>query len=169
MANNYGFQFPTDQKPHMWDIEGRVMVGTGGLPDATTASGTTYGAGTPSGWQGGYSGMIGLIGAGIASVQRSATGTFKLNLAEGYAKPVNSCQVTILSGVTGYAGASGLLIPFVNYMNVGQGAAGVTSTNPGVICISFVSCSTGLLQDLPPAAGFMVHIRLCDDSGGNLQ
>src|ERR1700732_4039384 len=98
MANRYGYQFQGGCKPKMTNIEGRVMIGTGGQPDAQTASGTAYGPNAPSGWIGAYSGCIGLLRAGVASVQRTTTGTYLLGLESGWTRPLHSTQVCYYSG-----------------------------------------------------------------------
>lgn len=166
MANNYSYQFQFGQKPKMANIEGRVMIGTGGQVDAQTASGTTYGNSLPSGWIGSYSGCIGLIKAGLASVARTTTGTYLLGLMQGYTKPLHSCQTTYYSGATAAVGASGTLDIYVASANVGYSAGGPSSTNPSTITVCVSNSLTGLLQDPPAGAGFMVAIRLADSAAG---
>lgn len=153
-------------KPRMSNIEGRVMVGTGGQPDAQTASGTTYGGSLPSGWIGAYSGCIGLIKAGVGSVTRTTTGTYLLGIESGYTRPLHSAQTTFYSGATASIGASGPLLTYIASANIGFAAGGITSTNPSTLTVCVVNTVTGLLQDPPSGSGFMVDIRLADSQSG---
>src|ERR1700676_986443 len=123
MANRYlykGIAGSGNFKPKMVNIEGKVNIGTGGLPDAQTASGTCYGRGAPSGWQGSYSGVVGMLKGGINSVVRTTTGTYQLGLEDGWSKDVNSVQVTYFAGVTGSVGTTGVIVPGVALTNVGN-------------------------------------------------
>lgn len=200
MANRYQYQFNGSLKPKMSQIEGFVSIGTGGLvnaPDAypifpvgtgaTGISGQTgvprgllpgsATAGVPTGWQGGFSGVIGMLGAGLAGVQRVATGAYVLVLQDDWAH-LDSVQVIPLGGFATVAvgtGGTGVGVSIVDH-TVGLGntvaTGGVTGwlgagVNPkNEIFIQFVSESSGLPVDLTKGSGFFVDIRLRDSLAG---
>lgn len=160
MANRYQYQFNGSFKPKMSQIEGFVSVGTGGLPNAQTASGTVYGLlpgstvlGVPTGWVGGYSGTQGLYGAGVSSVARIATGVYNILLSDDWVR-LDSCQVMPV-GATG-------LDPTILTHTVGLGNSTATKN---IITIAFTS-TTGAGADLPSGAGFTIDIRLRDSLAG---
>ncbi len=159
--NRYTYQFNASFKPRMAQIEGFVSVGTGGLPNAATASGTVYGLlpgntvlGTPTGWVGGFSGTVGLYGAGVASVARQATGTYAVLLSDDYVR-LDSVQVQAV-------GATGVDATVLKH-TVGLGNS---TAAKNVITIAFASSSTGQGVDLPSGAGFFLDVRVRDSSAG---
>lgn len=161
MANRYTHQFNASFKPRMMQVEGFVSVGTGGLLNTQTASGTVYGLvpgnavlGVPTGWVGGFSGCIGLLGAGVKSVTRQATGVYALTLEDDFVR-LDSCQVAPF-GVTGVDST-------VLSHTVGLGN---TTAGKNVITIAFTS-TTGAGVDLPSGAGFFVDVRLRDSMSGS--
>jgi hypothetical protein len=168
MANHFGYQFNAGCKPKMVNIEGFVSIGTGGMVNAATASGTTYGilpgaptGGVPTGWQGGFSGVIGLYGAGVQSIARTATGTYAVVLDSNYTR-CDSVQVTY------YAGASGSAQGLDYYITSNTvGAGNTVAATQNTIVIQFESGTTGVDVDVPASAGFYIALRLRDNYVGN--
>lgn len=171
----------------MAQIEGFVSIGTGGqvnFPDQSgigTPSGGSIStgaprgllpgqatAGVPTGWYGGFSGCIGLLGAGVAGVQRVATGTYALVLQDDWVR-LDSCQINVVGNGTavdwlikdhtvglGNSIATGGLTGYVSAGN-----------NPkNTIFIQFFAGASALAQDLDRSSGFSVDIRLRDSTVG---
>jgi hypothetical protein len=160
MANRYTYQFNASFKPKMMQIEGFVSVGTGGLINTQTASGTLYGLlpgnatlGVPTGWVGGFSGTIGLLGAGVKSVVRQATGVYALQLEDDFVR-LDSVQAMPV-------GVTGVDVSVLSH-TVGLGN---TTASKNIVTIGFTS-TTGAGIDLPSGAGFFVHLRLRDSLAG---
>ena len=197
MATRYQFQFSGNLKGKMTNIEGFVSVGTGGLPNFPdaypvfpTATGPTgfagqtgvprglmpgqATAGSPTGWVGGFSGAVGLYGAGIKAVQRVATGAYVVQLEDDWVR-LESVQVDVLSGVSGAGASGGLDWALVDH-TVGFGnsiaTGGVTGwlgagINPkNRLFIQFINSITSLTQDIPINGGFTLDIRLRDTLAG---
>lgn len=205
MANRYQYQFQGGLKPRMANIEGFVSIGTGGLPNSIVAipsglgnlttiagnSGTYWAAlpgcatsGVPTGWQGTFSGAVGLYGAGVDGISRLATGMYSIHLSDDWVR-LDSVQLETLQGnvfesnggATGAGGPSGMQAQVV-YHTVGQGNTVQTGT------MGFNGISSGLVgqnlknqiivqfynqtavQDLPPGSGFFVSLRLRDSFAG---
>ena len=168
MADRYRYQFEGSYKPKMSIIDGFVSIGTGGLlnyPDATGSGGQTglpralmpgqASAGLPTGWQGnGFSGCVGLLGAGVQEVARLATGVYRLTLSDPYIR-CDSVQVLpfVASGVIADAA--------VTSNSVGLGS---TSSTKNQIVIQFAIAN--VLADLAAGAGFYVLLRLRDSQSG---
>ncbi len=132
MANRYTYQFNGSFKPKMNQIEGFVSIGTGGLlnvipaypifPVGTGATGIAgqtgaplafmpgqATAGVPTGWQGGFSGTVGLYGAGVDAVARVATGLYAIKLSDDWTR-LDSINVNYLTGPSGvYTGTIGTI------------------------------------------------------------
>lgn len=209
MANRYTYQFNGSFKPKMSQIEGFVSIGTGGLLNAPpaypifpVATGPTGGyqtatqtgaplfvlpgqatAGVGTGWQGGFSGCVGLMGAGVLGIQRVATGLLAVVLQDDWVS-LDSIQCNILSSPSGTP--TGAVLPgfsgayqqdlgwFVAQHTVGQGntvtTGGVTGffvpgPNPkNTIWLQFMQ--GGSTSDLAPGAGFFLDIRVRDALNG---
>lgn len=187
MANRYQYQFNGSFKPKMSQIEGFVSIGTGGLINAPdqfglgTPSGTSVStglprgllpgqatAGVPTGWVGGFSGVIGLLGAGLKGVQRVSTGTYVLQLEDDWVR----CDSVQLSPFN-----TGTAVDWTILENtVGQGnsiATGgftglaTTGNNPkNEIFIRFYSSGQVLAQDIQSGGGFYLDLRLRDSLAG---
>lgn len=172
MANRYTHQFSASFKPRMMQIEGFVSVGTGGLvnyPDQSglgTPSGLSVStglprglvpgnavAGVPTGWVGGFSGCIGLLGAGVKGVTRQATGVYALVLEDDFVR-LDSVQVSAY-------GATGVDAQVLSH-TVGLGN---TTATKNVVTVAFTS-TTGAGSDLPINGGFFVDLRLRDSTSG---
>lgn len=201
MANRYKYQFGGDPKPNMNSINGFVSIGTGGLPNTPmpfplSASGVYTGtsiqtgflgmallpgqatAGIPTGWVGGFSGTIGLYGAGVASVARIGTGTYAIQLSDDWCR-LDSCQANPYIGVTGAATGSATGVQLTEYgasiiyHNVGlgnsqQNPTGTTGSIIGgsqknIIVIQFYN---GIERDLPSGGGFFLDVRVRDSTAG---
>lgn len=185
--NRYTYQFNASFKPKMAQIEGFVSIGTGGqvnFPDQaglgqpSALSGQTGvprgllpGAGVlgvPTGWQGGFSGCIGLLGAGVAGVQRVATGAYVIQLEESFIR-LDSIQVNTINAGTG-------IDPYVVDHTIGLGnsisTGGFTGHQPqgnnpkNCIFINFLQSSSNLPVDLQSGAGFYIDLRLRDSLSG---
>lgn len=161
MSSRYAYQFQGGSKARMTNIEGFVSVGTGGMVNTITASGTSWGltkgvSGVPTGWQGGYSGVIGLYGAGVASVARTATGTYAVVLQDSFVR-LDSCQVQYFSGSSG---TSQGLAEYVVSDTVGLGNSNVSTQN--TIVIQFANLVSGVDNDIPAGGGFYIDIRVRD-------
>lgn len=161
MASRYGYQFNAGYKPKMVNVEGFVSIGTGGLPNSVvglqtssglSTSGTYWGtlpgcptAGVPTGWNGTFSGAIGLYGAGVAGVARIATGLYSVMLSDDYVR-LDSVQITPLYAAVmeNNGGSTGIINSYdanIVYHTVGFGntvttgaisqsnASGVANTN----------------------------------------
>jgi hypothetical protein len=203
MANRYTYQFNGSFKPKMSQIEGFVSIGTGGMvnfpdaypvfPVATGATGIAgqtgaprglmpgqATAGTPTGWSSGFSGVVGLYGAGLAGIQRVSTGAFVFQLSDDWVR-LDSIQLDILSGASGGAmnasasGALGIDWSIIDHtVGLGNsiGTGGVTGwlgagNNPkNRIFVQFVNTVNGLPADLPLSSGFFVDIRVRDSLVG---
>jgi hypothetical protein len=190
MGNRYGYQEEVNFKPAMRTIEGFVSVGTGGLlnypdaypvfPIATGATGVAgqtgvprftlpnaqATAGVPTGWQGGYSGSYGLFGAGVAGIQRVATGLYCIGLQDDWVA-LDSCQAQPVLGATGCTGLdSAVLAHTVGWGNT-VATGGFTLPQFGVmnpknqIWIQFNS-GAGLPADVPGGGGFFLTLMLRD-------
>lgn len=188
MANKYSFQFNASYKPKMAQIDGFVSIGTGGqvnFPDQSglgTPSGGSVSTGlprgllpgqstlgVPTGWQGGFSGCIGLLGAGVQAVQRVGTGVFVVQLDSDYVR-LDSCQIMPLTG-----GVSGGIDANIIDHTVGLGnsisTGGMTGfqargNNPkNCIFIQF-SGALGTPVDLASGSGFFLDIRVRDSLSG---
>lgn len=192
MANRYGYQYTLQFKPKMASIEGFVSIGTGGLvnypdaypifPVATGATGTAgqtgaprflmpgqATAGVPTGWSGGFSGCIGLIGAGVKGIQRVATGFYAIGLEDDWCA-LDSFNATVFTGATGSTGIADL----VTQHTVGQGNTVMTGgytlpvfpgPNPkNMIYVQFHA--NGPAVDIPPGGGIFLDIRLRDSLSG---
>ena len=205
MANRYGYQFQGGMKPKMVNIEGLVSVGTGGLPNSIVAipsggsiagnSGTYWAAlpgcltaGVPTGWQGTFSGAIGLYGAGVDGVTRLGTGLYSVHLSDDFVR-LDSVQVMPIGGQTAEnnGGATGFLgggaqtgvgmDVSVLYDTVGQGNTVTTGTmgfngvSSGLVGQNLknqilVQFSAGQAVDLPSGSGFFIALRLRDSLAG---
>lgn len=196
MANRYTYQFNGSFKPKMNQIEGFVSIGTGGqvnYPDQSglgtpsglsVATGNPRGlmpgqatAGVPTGWVGGFSGTVGLYGAGVAGVQRVATGQYVVKLSDDWVR-LDSVQVDVISGTSGAFGTTGALGIDWNIIDhtVGLGNSIATGAlapwlGPGInpkneIFIQFTNSTNGLGADLPLSSGFFLDIRVRDGSPG---
>lgn len=187
MANRYSYQFNASLKPKMSQIEGFVSIGTGGqvnYPDQNglgTPSGSSVStgaprgllpgqatAGVPTGWLGGFSGVIGLIGAGVDGVQRVGTGLIVVHLSDDWVR-CDSVQVTPFNPGT----AVSVLVKentvgLGNSIATGAVAALLSAGNnpKNEIFIQFTSSSSGLAQDLQSGGGFSIDIRLRDTTSG---
>lgn len=192
MANRYSYQFNASLKPKMAQIEGFVSIGTGGQLNAPvifplSASGTFTGgsqqtgylsmallpgqatAGLPTGWQGGFSGCWGLLGAGVAGIARVGTGMYAVQLQDDWCR-LDSCQVEPYLGATGLTNLSAAVV----YHTVGlgnsqlsnTGATGVSmgGTMKNQIVIQFQN--NGLGADHGAGGGFFLDIRLRDSTAG---
>lgn len=209
MANRYTHQFNGSFKPRMNQIEGFISIGTGGLlncpdaypvfPVATGATGGIVGsvqtgvprglmpgqatAGVPTGWGGGFSGTVGLIGAGLDGVQRVGTGLYALKLSDDWVR-LDSVQVsylaspsgvpTMIGGQVGFSGSPNQPLDwFVAQHTVGQGntvmTGGVTlplfpGGNPkNTIWIQFGRSAPAELSN---SDGFYIDIRVRDSLAG---
>jgi hypothetical protein len=159
----------------MSQIEGFVSVGTGGQVNAATASGTVYGllpgqatAAVPTGWVGGFSGCIGLLGAGVAGVKRVATGLYVVKLEDDWVR-CDSVQLTTFN--TGTAVDYTILENTVGYGNSiatgGMTALQSSGNNPkNEIFIQFYSSGQVLAQDIGSGGGFYLDIRVRDSLSG---
>jgi hypothetical protein len=181
----------------MTNLEAFVSIGTGGMVNAPPAfpifpvgtgatggvagsvqTGVPYGlqpgqatAGVPTGWLGGFSGVIGGLGAWMSGVQRTATGSYALGLQDDWVR-MDSCDVTTYGGATGGTGVDCTVIDFT----VGRGntiaTGGFTGwlgpgNNPkNMIFLQFTSTTSGLPVDLGNGAGFSVDIRVRDSQAG---
>lgn len=161
MANRYTYQFNGSFKPKMMNLEGFVSIGTGGMVNAATASGTVIGllpgstvAGVPTGWVGGFSGTIGLYGAGVKSVARTSAGVYQVALEDDYVR-LDSCQVSVV-------GATGIDASVLTH-TVGLGSSTATKN---IITLAFATTSTGAATDLPVSSGFFLDIRLRNSTAG---
>ncbi len=195
MANRYGYQFQGGLKPKMTNIEGFVSIGTGGLPNAVVgvqgttgmaSSGTYLGllpgcatAGVPTGWQGTFSGAIGLYGAGVAGVSRVGTGLYSVQLSDDWVR-LDSCQVEFVGGASAETngGATGVLdigteiayytVGLGNTVTTGLGGGGVSGlageNTKGQILVQFNLA--GVAADLPLSSGFFIALRLRDSFAG---
>jgi hypothetical protein len=196
LANRYTYQFNGSYKPKMSQIEGFVSIGTGGLinyPDQSglgTPSGGSVQtglprgllpgqatAGVPTGWQGGFSGTIGLLKAGVAGVARIATGLYSVLLEDDWVRldsvQVEPCGGGIAVGAGGQTGATSISAQ-VLYHTVGlgntvttgfQGASGLVGLNlKNQIVIEFYVNSVN--ADLPASSGFFLSLRLRDSFAG---
>lgn len=208
MANRYTYQFNGSFKPKMNQIEGFVSVGTGGLlnyPDAypvfPVATGATGGlgqqtgaprglmpgqvtGGVPTGWQGGFSGAVGLFGAGVDGIQRVGTGTYAIHLSDDWTR-LDSIQVQGFAGASGVGtgalnppGFSGSYQQDIGWVllqhTVGAGntvaTGGMTlpvfpGMNPkNTIWIQFTQ--GGINSELNQGAGFFIDLRLRDSLAG---
>ncbi len=201
MGNRYTYQFGGEFKPKMGNINGFVSIGTGGLPNAPmtypySASGVYTGTtvqtgftsmallpgqvtgGLPTGWQGGFSGTIGLYGAGVASVARVGTGTYAVQLSDDWCR-LDSVQANPFIGVTGAATGSATGLQLTEYgasiishnVGLGNSQAGGTGTTgvllggntKNVILIQFYN---GVEKDLPSGGGFFLDLRVRDSTAG---
>lgn len=186
MANRYTYQFNGSFKPKMSQIEGFVSIGTGGqvnFPDQSglgTPSGGSVStglprgllpgqatAGAPTGWLGGFSGVIGLLGAGVQGVQRIATGVYELQLQDDWVRCDN---VTVTPFNTGTALDATILENTVGLGNSiatgGMTALAAAGNNPkNSIWIQFTT-ATAKPQDLDRSSGFYVFLRLRDSLQG---
>lgn len=208
MANRYKFQFDSGIKPRMAHLEGFVSIGTGGLLNAPalfpySASGVYTGTtvqtgftsmplmpgqvtgGVPTGWVGGFSGVMGLYGAGVDSIYKipGNTGTYCVQLTDDWTH-LEDIDVFYYSGYTGAAGfgASGLSVStggiqawvtnhtvgIGNTVATGQGlGSGVAfpagqdagGPNKNRIYIQFGS-------QLPAGSGFWLQVWLRDSLSG---
>ena len=201
MANRYTYQFPQQFKPKMAHVEGFVSIGTGGLLNTplqfpTTASGVATGgflqtgflgmalmpgqatAGVPTGWQGGFSGALGLYGAGVQAIARIGTGTIAIQMSDDWVR-CDSVQVEPYIGITGSptGTASGTnLTAFgaaVTLNNIGLGNSQAVPTGStgaliggnlkNVLVLQFYN---GIEKDLPSGGGFYISFRLRDSTAG---
>ena len=210
MANRYGYQFGVDLKDKMTNIEGFVSVGTGGLPNSVVAipsggsiagnSGTYWGLlpsqatqGVPTGWVGTFSGTWGLYGAGVAGVQRIATGLYSLLLQDDWVR-LDSVQVmavggAVLPGVSGGIGSTGvngvsggswdISIPYFtvgagNSQTTGAQGSGIGNQLKNQVLVQFsqnsavggTGVSAAVAVDLPLSSGFFVSLRVRDSGPG---
>lgn len=196
MANRYQYQFQGGMKPKMTNIEGFVSIGTGGLPNSVVgissggvlaASGTYFGtlpgcatAGVPTGWNGTFSGAIGLYGAGVDGIARIGTGLYSVHLSDDFVR-LDSCQVEPVLGANALSngGATGVdsFAAQVVYHTVGlgntvttgfMGASGLVGENlKNQILIQFCAAATPTVaSDLPLSAGFFIQLRLRDSFAG---
>jgi hypothetical protein len=206
MANRYTYQFNGSLKPKMNQIEGFVSIGTGGtvnsplaypiFPVATGATGLAVQTGpplfplpgqataaVPTGWQGGFSGCVGLIGAGVQGVQRVGTGLMAIGLSDDWVS-LDSLQVNIQTSPSGtptgpiQPGFSGCYQADLGWCiaqhTVGLGNSVVTGGytgffNPGpnpknMIWLQFTQ--GGQNADLPAGGGFYIDIRVRDSLAG---
>ena len=161
MANRYQFQFNGSLKPRMSQIEGFVSIGTGGLLNNASASGTYLAAvpgstvaGAPTGWVGGFSGTIGLFGAGVSSVARTGTGLYTVQLQDDWVR-LDSCQVLVV--------ATGIDAAVLSH-TVGLGNSTATKNQ---IYLAFASTTTGFGVDIPLSGGFFLDIRVRDSMSGS--
>lgn len=150
MANRYTYQFNASFKPKMSQIEGFVAVGSGGTLDTSTAR-------TPTGWVGGFSGAVGLFGAGVAGISRVATGAYNIQLSDDWVR-LDSVQVKEVIGATG---AFSNIDSVVSYHTVGLGN---TTANKNQIVLQFHN--NGAPVDVPSGGGFFLDIRLRDSLAG---
>lgn len=207
MANRYGYQYQGGYKPKMVNIEGFVSIGTGGLLNTPDQSGlgvpsafsVTTGlprgllpgcatAGVPTGWAGGFSGAIGLYGAGVDGIARIATGLYSVHLSDDYVR-LDSVQITPVLGaapITG-GGATGVTsvdwnvayhtVGFGNSVSTGNmGSSGMVGAQlKNQILIQFsgtpgVNGASGTITctpvDLPLSSGFFIALRLRDSLAG---
>lgn len=185
MANRYTYQFNASFKPKMAQIDGFVSIGTGGMvnfPDqqgigtpsgGSVSTGLPRGllpgqatAGLPTGWLGGFSGVLGMLGAGLAGVQRITTGTYALQLSDDWVRcdsvqilPFNAgtaLDVQVLENTVGLG----------NTIATGGMTGIVTGNNPkNTIFIKFTTAAA-LAQDLDRSSGFYVFLRLRDSLNG---
>ena len=184
----YQYQFNGNFKPRMINLEGFISIGTGGqvnFPDQNglgTPSGLSVStgaprgllpgqatAGVPTGWLGGFSGVIGALQAGIAGVQRVGTGLICVKLQDDYVR-CDSVQVNVFqpgTSVDYYIAEN--TIGLGNSIATG-GLTGILAAgnNPkNQIWIQFVSPgSTPVPVDLNISAGFYIDIRLQDSLSG---
>ena len=185
MANRY--QFNGSLKPKMSQIEGFVSIGTGGqvnFPDqsglgtpsgGSVSTGVPRGllpgqatAGNPTGWLGGFSGVIGLLGAGVDGVQRISTGLYALHLQDDWVR-LDSIQISPFNPGTAVDW-------FVKEHTVGLGNTIATGGFTGILAagnnpkntvwIQFTSGASALAQDLQLGGGFYVDIRVRDSLSG---
>ena len=211
MGNRYTHQFNASFKPRMHQMEGFISIGTGGLvnsipaypifPVATGATGGVAGsvqtgvplglmpgqatAGVPTGWQGaGFSGVIGLLGAGAQGVQRVGTGLYALQLSDDYVR-LDYIDINFVASPSGIA--TGALNPpgfsgsyqqdvgwYVTQHTVGLGNSVATGgmtlpvfpgPNPkNTIWIQFTQ--GGMTTELANSSGFFIDIRLRDSLAG---
>jgi hypothetical protein len=210
MGNRYTHQFNGSFKPRMNQIEGFVSIGTGGLlnaipaypifPVATGATGGLAGsvqtgvplglmpgqatASAPTGWNNnGFSGCVGLLGAGLDGIQRVGTGLYALKLSDDWVR-LDSMQVTYLAspsgvptGTLGQNGFSGSPLTSVDW-NIAQHTVGLgNSVVTGGMTLPFYPGmnpkNTIWLQftrngpyELNNSDGFYIDIRLRDSTAG---
>ena len=158
MADRYLNQFDKNYQRGVVHVQGYVGVGTGGMVNAATASGTTWGpflsqpsGSVPTGWQGGFSGTQGLYGAGVAAVSRISTGIYNVQLSDSFYK-CDSVQIGqfVASGV-----ASADVAVIANTVGYGN-----TASNANIITIQFTSSTTGVGIDLANGGGYYLDISL---------
>lgn len=158
----------------MAQIEGFVSIGTGGMVNSATASGTVYGAlpgqataAVPTGWQGGFSGTIGLYGAGVQAIQRVGTGQYAVLLSDDYVRLDSFTIQPVGNGTAVDYSIKDHTVGFGNSIQTGPLAAFVSpGNNPkNTIFINFVS-PTAAAIDLDKGAGFFIDLRLRDSMAG---
>jgi hypothetical protein len=210
MGNRYTHQFNGSFKPRMVQIEGFVSIGTGGqlnwpdaypiFPVATGATGGLAGsvqtgaprglmpgqatAGLPTGWQGaGFSGCVGLLGAGLDGVQRVGTGLYALKLSDDWVR-LDSIQVSyqagpsgIATGVAGSAGFSGSPNQPVDWYVVQHTVGAGNSVTTGGVTLPFfpgpnpkntiwIQFGRSAPAELGNSDGFYIDIRVRDTQSG---
>ena len=207
MGNRYSYQFNASLKPKMSQIEGFVSIGTGGLlnyppaypivPVATGATGTLgqtgaplglmpgqATAGVPTGWQGGFSGAVGLIGAGLDGIQRVGTGLYALQLSDDWVR-LDGATINLFAGASGGVptggvtpGYSGMFQQdmgwYIKDHTIGLGNSIVTGGmtlpvfpggNPkNRIYLQFTQGSAP--ADLANSSGFWIDLRVRDSLSG---
>lgn len=191
--NRYAYQFNVGYKPRMVSIEGFVSIGTGGqlnypdpypiFPVATGATGTAgqtgaprfvlpgqATAGVPTGWQGGFSGVISMLPAGgIAGIQRVATGLYCIQLSDDYVR-LDSVQATPYSNATGVTNISDIVVQHTVGLGNSVATGGMTlpvypGPNPKN-CVWIQFHASGTSVDLPGGGGFFLDVRLRDSLSG---
>lgn len=187
MANRYNYQYDLSYKPKMVQIEGFVSVGTGGqvnFPDQSglgTPSGGSVSTGLPrgllpgqstqglpTGWLGGFSGCIGLLGAGVEGVQRVGTGLYALQLEDDYVR-LDSVQVQLHNAGTGMTHQIvDHTVGLGNSLATGGMTGVVAGNNPkNTIFVQFLVSSTNLPGDIKSGGGFSIDLRLRDSLSGS--
>ena len=174
MANRYKYQFEGCMKPRISHIEGFVSIGTGGQLNTPplfpyTASGVATGGfvqtgftsmalmpgqvtgGVPTGWQGGFSGCLGLLGAGVNSIVRipGATGAYRVELSDDWCR-LDDLDVSYYSGATGFV-ASGFA---GSASGIGANQAWVTNHTVGLGNSVAPTGGLGSGVAYPPGQGF---------------
>lgn len=193
MANRYQYQFGGNLKGKMTNIEGFVSIGTGGLlnappaypvfPIATGATGVAgqsgpplnlmpgqATAGVPTGWGGGgFSGVQGLIGAGVKGIARVATGLYAIGLEDDWVA-LDSVQVNPYAGGTGATGIDSWLLNHTVGLGNSIATGGYTlplapGNNPkNMLWLQFHSLGTP--ADIVAGGGFHLQIRVRDTLSG---
>jgi hypothetical protein len=178
----YEYQFDNSFKPMACSIEGFVSVGTGGLLNCPDACGTGQTgaphfplpgqatAAVPTGWQGGFSGCIGLLGAGVAGIERVSTGTYEVQLEDDWAA-LDSAKAQPILGAKGCTELAAHIL--MHTIGIGNSMATGVPTAPqfpgmnpkNTIWIQFTN-SAAMPSDIPPGGGFFIDVQVRDSLAG---